>query len=510
MPRRTPIFIALLLAALTAHALFSPLGYNPTDDGFTLAYSRRLLDGQVPHRDFISIRPVLSPLLHAPLVALAGDHLYLASRLVFWLQISAVAGLWVAILARLTGATLGPLAAPALALAAFAATAHTFPALAWHTIDGLLLASLGIWLALRERWRLLGYALLGAAVLCKQSFALLPLGALLILGDWRDWRCWLAAGLPGAAYVAALLAWGALPDALLQLRTQTGLYAVGVVPYLVPAPLLGIGVGIAGRRLTALPAVVAAALLALVLLGDAPLFGVDRILFGLVAGSTLAAWRDTGRRRAGLVVLLVAWSASLSVGYATPALALGSMLALLLLDAAQAAPPRAAGLLPVAVALVLLPACGYARTTTIYRDAPARELTAELAGVLPGGAGLRTNPRTAAFLADLRAVAASAEAQGLRYAVLPDAAGWWAAAAQPNPLPIDWPQPIELATPALRGRVIAALDAQRGEILVAVQRGEGYALATGGAAGLDPNPVVAHVEQRWHLVGETAHFRLYR
>jgi hypothetical protein len=43
--------------AAAAHLLYSSLGLNPTDDGFTLAYARRILDGQIPHRDFVIIRP---------------------------------------------------------------------------------------------------------------------------------------------------------------------------------------------------------------------------------------------------------------------------------------------------------------------------------------------------------------------------------------------------------------------------------------------------------------------
>ena len=68
------IYIAFLFIVPTiAHIAFSWIGFNPTDDGFTLAYSRRLLDGQIPHKDFIIIRPILSPLLHTPIVYLFLD-----------------------------------------------------------------------------------------------------------------------------------------------------------------------------------------------------------------------------------------------------------------------------------------------------------------------------------------------------------------------------------------------------------------------------------------------------
>ena len=71
LQRRTPqarlaSLSFLVLVPLVAHLLFSALGFNPTDDGFTLAYSRRIIEGEIPHRDFMMLRPFLSPVLHKP------------------------------------------------------------------------------------------------------------------------------------------------------------------------------------------------------------------------------------------------------------------------------------------------------------------------------------------------------------------------------------------------------------------------------------------------------------
>ncbi|MGM0650030.1 MAG: hypothetical protein ACQES1_05925, partial [Bacteroidota bacterium] len=40
-------------------------GLNPSDDGVVLAQSWRIILGQVPHLEFISIRPVGSGVLHS-------------------------------------------------------------------------------------------------------------------------------------------------------------------------------------------------------------------------------------------------------------------------------------------------------------------------------------------------------------------------------------------------------------------------------------------------------------
>jgi len=90
------ILAVLFLAGvpLIAHGLYSWMGFNPTDDGFTLAYSRRIFDGQIPHLDFIIIRPFLSPILHMPEAAWAGDNMLMVSRFVVWAQFACIAWIW--------------------------------------------------------------------------------------------------------------------------------------------------------------------------------------------------------------------------------------------------------------------------------------------------------------------------------------------------------------------------------------------------------------------------------
>src|SRR5437870_11810474 len=93
---------ALVVLPLAAHLAFSWIGFNPTDDGWVLAMSRRILDGEVPHRDFLLDRPALSPLLHAPVVLLGGES-------TFWLSRGVVCFEWALLAFALTRA-LAPLA----------------------------------------------------------------------------------------------------------------------------------------------------------------------------------------------------------------------------------------------------------------------------------------------------------------------------------------------------------------------------------------------------------------
>ena len=63
-------FLTLLLFAgtvilYTLMGIIPSEGFNPSDDGVILAQSYRLLQGQIPHLDFISIRPIGSAVFHS-------------------------------------------------------------------------------------------------------------------------------------------------------------------------------------------------------------------------------------------------------------------------------------------------------------------------------------------------------------------------------------------------------------------------------------------------------------
>src|SRR3972149_4858090 len=125
---------------LPARGAPPPPPARPLAPGSTLAHSRPLLEGEVPHRDFIIIRPALSPLLHVPEVWLGGEHTYWISRLVFWLQLAVISFVWTRLLTEALGLRQTPLRLFGLSVLAFAAS-QNFATLVWHTVDGLFLVT---------------------------------------------------------------------------------------------------------------------------------------------------------------------------------------------------------------------------------------------------------------------------------------------------------------------------------------------------------------------------------
>jgi len=532
----------LFVVPTVAHLLFSGLGFNPSDDGFTLAYSRRILEGQAPHRDFIIIRPFVSPLLHVPFVAFGGPYTFWLSRWFVWCELAWIAFLWVVILNRLLDRPFPSRQRFLAVLIAFAASAHSFPIIAWHTIDGLLFVSLGLWLAGHEnaRKKIPGYALIGMGYLCKQNFALFVPLVLAILGDWRNVRCWLAAALPGLAYFGFVLAAGAAADAVVQLSSQADLLSSGVIAYLDKGRFLGalaaVGflslvlrppgkrsvitgtglrrqLGLAGLYLV--PVVGVAICLAV-----GYLFKASFVLFWWLAGvvgfaflpGTTAAPRA---RKAFLLVLAGAWCVSISEGYNTPVLLAGPLIVALL--AAESIIPGLSFSLPKKLLLMLpiaaLIVAGFVvgRYTHIYREQTAGNLTHDLGEVLSGGKLIRTNPYTWTLLDELGQLARDIRKSGKTPAILPGVAAYWVKSDFLNPLPVDWALNIELDRDTLVRRVTGILEQNRGKIVVIVQKISDRLLPDGFIYNndLDLNRVIAWVREHFSKVHETSLHEVY-
>jgi hypothetical protein len=143
------------------------------------------------------VRPALSAWLHAPEILLGGGaYTYWLSRWFVCLQLGAIAWAWVRTAEQLQKRPLPLPERLGLAVLALILSLHTFPLMAWPSIDAMFLASLGIWAVASRLPRLMwvGYAALGASALCRQNFGLVPLVVLVLFGDWRQLRYVVAAG----------------------------------------------------------------------------------------------------------------------------------------------------------------------------------------------------------------------------------------------------------------------------------------------------------------------------
>lgn len=162
--------VAVLLPALYA-LLFAPLGFPDMDNGYLTSMAWRVLHGQLPHVDFIYVRPSLPIYLHSLTLWLSPETHLVVERALYYAMMSAAAYAMV----RTLGGGVWQL------LLAFVFGVHNFEAQPWHTTDGIFWGAMGVWLLANNRWAI-GLLCCVAAALCKQPFYLLPFAAM--LGIW--------------------------------------------------------------------------------------------------------------------------------------------------------------------------------------------------------------------------------------------------------------------------------------------------------------------------------------
>ncbi|MBD5539136.1 MAG: hypothetical protein HDQ94_03975 [Desulfovibrio sp.] len=209
---------AAVLVPLAYLVLYTPYGMDTTDFGYFYGYAWRILEGQVPYRDFSYIKPALPLYWHAFWLWLTPENWgVLGGKAGFLATMLAASWCAAACLGRIFRLEAMGLPLPLLATCGFVWGVHSFPHMPWHTADGVLFAA-GALLAGVSSWPFLAGLLAGCAMLCKQSFLLVPPAvALLVWVEGASWRgalrCvagWLGALAAAWLFLRAVGAWEAL------------------------------------------------------------------------------------------------------------------------------------------------------------------------------------------------------------------------------------------------------------------------------------------------------------
>ncbi len=338
--------------------LFGFDGMDAADRGFIPAFAYRILDGQTIYQDFYYVRPPLTPYLHTFEMALFPETMeMMAYRFFFYvfMWFSVV----LSILALRPHFDFGKLGVSPwlLGCIGYVLAIHNFFAAPWHTVDGIVFASLGIFLISRGPkmgYLVAGLFCMGLAAMAKQPFAVVPVGGIALLFWLYPWR---RAAISTAATLALagicflgiehLLSPGfSFAD---KMRAQTTgvtsfsemkwsafkLYVRPAVVAIVPGGLLWY---VLKRRMnhpaaaTAMGGLVFLGILVMAIgplvttvLADQFVMPKTGFYHGLLAcGGMIALLSILKRDRPGLgillTMLLVSWASSVSWGYASPVL----------------------------------------------------------------------------------------------------------------------------------------------------------------------------------------------
>lgn len=536
----------LLLLPLAYLVLIGRYGWTHADDGFILGYVWRLMNGEVPYRDFIYVRPPGSVYLHALWVGLVPDNwVYFTGRAVYCFEIMTASMVAAWTLGRAEEAPIfiktNWRAFGGFAFVISAATLNPFP---WHTVDGIFLAALAGALILSPSrtspvtwWKcLLGGCLLVMAALCKQSFYPWPimLVALLAWGKFYGKAAWVFAGivLAGATTFALMASQGMWEPFRFQTTGNLALsdaFVAGFYPYFkslfvigLPAVLLIVVTRAAARKLNVawssgvdglvLALTAAGVWIALYVKYGTPSQVFINLWLDQVVWCMAAVWcLMAGLRGARPVVLMawlsLAWCASISWGMMTPALfSLPSVAGAWLLlfgpnsnsdTQSTTWPKRLMSIVAIFwIGLALL------RGATL-EDWPKR-LTCQVSSVAPFYAGVRTSKANCEKLADMDRIVRSLPSN--RIVFLPAFTTAYMQFGLKNPLPIDLPTVTEMAGAADKVMAIFRRDAE----YVLIEKSKDHIFEETDEKARFFVPLIREATAHFEKIEASRHFDVYK
>jgi hypothetical protein len=367
------VYGGLALLVILLHAIFQipqSEGYNPSDDGVILAQAFRILNGQIPHVDFISIRPVGSAVFHSISLMLPFP-IETTARWITLFEYLIIAILWSNILFRvLPQKVQSTFTLILLSTLVFVLTENFYNLFPWTTIDALFFFSMGFFVyqywaqqSLSRAGHFMRYSLIvffiGYAALCRQTFALPTLLLALFAGfeSVKNKRLWAFVsgaflGLwPYILYLIILLKNNGLTNFYDQLTGRTELWQTGFLKFghqfwTNPASLVFLAAiilllifrffypriegGITKRWQVGISlslTFVFLLFLFAIFIDRDHLFNYSFSLFGLLVSALflfpLFSLRISGPHSIFLWILFIAWTAAISLGDNSPVFAIG-------------------------------------------------------------------------------------------------------------------------------------------------------------------------------------------
>ncbi len=510
MIKRTAYDIAfILLLTLICHLLFSSYGFNPTDEGFVLSATNRVLHGQIPHLDFSSVRPLGYAYLHIPELLICKSCFFMISRFVFWLENVLIAFLWIRFVLRSININISAFNFYLLTIIAFIFNVHYFPCSVLHTIDGLLFCLIGLnIISTQKKYSFTGFFFIGFATLCKQNYLLiLPISVMLF--NRNEWIKNLITGLvPIALYIGIISLYGGFNDIRTQLTGHNELFEVGFKNYFINIYLyIGIAICFLSKKIKVLSFLFSIGLFLMmtVLLATNHYHGnLTFIIFGVLL---VELWDDIAYRKIVFLGLVIAWSVSISVGYNTPALFAGGCLTLILLKWNKEYLFSNNKML-VAFSIVGLGVFYFVRTTNNYRENSATQLTYKIDNLVEGGCCIKTNKNTYAVLKELD----SLKHTNAGIIVLPDFTACNIMHSHQSPIGTEWPNKTEIPNDKILWKVAGKIISEKSAVFAVTKYQtallkDGFIPVENGGMNY---PIVKFVKQRYKKITETNYFEIYR
>lgn len=485
-----PVIILVIIFAVSFSMLnyVGNEGFNPTDEGVVLAQSWRIINGEVPHKDFISIRPAASGYLHAVNFIFPGPLVTNARWFVlfqFFLIALVMSGFVFKILSEKYK---NPKPAMFLALltAGFTLTTLNYNLYSWTTIDTVFWSVLAMPLILKSKktwYNVTGLIFLSFAALSRQTFVLVAAAGFVyvFLSYKKDLRKSIPVILAGAspffAYLILLIANSATGDFLQQMTGRTEFFETAIVQFVkrfatglsTPLNIVCFIVSVViflnrkhdirrvffEKGFHAIIAVIYSvfAVFHSIRYFNAPRLNISTLpfeLFFMLLFLSILHWvilpQSKELRKISIAVLFISWVSAISLGDNTPVFATGILFIMIMSLSADIflfQPTKISAimknqLLAVSVSLFLVVSGYFSQERLNYRDSSSKKLVNGLKSASVEFGSIRTNPAMVEYYSELREILDTLPDANNNTIVFPHNAMFYPVMKTRNPMSLDW------------------------------------------------------------------------
>ena len=488
----TLIFILIIIMFSVFH-LLQYEGFNPSDDGVIAAQSFRLMHGEIPHKDFIAIRPAGSGYLHL-LDFIVPIPMMEAGRWLTVFEYFFYSSCWIFLILIVLNKTdfsrRYPLLTGSLILIAFCLTIQIKQTFPWTTVDAIFFTSFGLTFLFQSidfssfklnktASAIAALLFMSCAALCRQTFVF-PLcisGLAILIGGYHSKKIFpaLLAGITGILpiliYFIYLILNSALPDFINQMTGRTELFHTGIFEY---------GVHLFYTPWLALYLIYAFILFALRFKKNnfqKYLNSADGLTALLISSCSVAMFFSEFQKTIPFVFfwtvlylscrlylakhrgnflflsfasLLLAWTGSISLGDNSPLFCSGILISVIAMQLFLLhedfvttffkKKKKAFQIGSLISALSILSFTIYSQGRFNYRDLPRDQLTETLKEYFPEMGNIHTNKNTRAYYDELLRIKNELHIPQNHLVVLPNNAAIYPLLNSGNPFPVDWAQ----------------------------------------------------------------------
>jgi len=509
------LIISILLGVLTNY-LFGQYGFNPTDEGFILAYSKRIIIGEIPHKDFISIRPIFSAYLHTFTYLFYDYGLFYVSRLIVNIEFALISVLSLNLINKIINRKLKLTHYIANLILVHYLSLHNFPFMSWHTIDGLLFVVIGmnLYFAKYRHAQLLGIFVISISAICKQNFIIIaPLFQLLIRKDLKLTNILnlSISFLPILIYILVFSLLSSISEIKSQLLTQSNFLKYAFLSYINPLSAFGVVLSLCGyynKKYFVISYFVVLITTLSLFISNLYLIHSAYIIFGYTFIIAIYE-KNIDIKNIYRIILLIAWTSSISVGYNSPIFMLGQLMLLPLLkfqDKQIVFYKKKILIIAFITAMIVF----LTRFLYVYRDENTNKLTNNLGIYENTLSNIYSNIHTYNKIREVNILYDKYAQNKKKVMILPDFAYFWANKNHVNSICIDWAQSTELNSNILINKVMNNIDQLDTNLVILIQRYESDRVENKEIYLSDKYVIVNYIKNNFTIIERTNYFIIYK